>query len=434
MSNSLLRWILAACLFTPAVQAQTYEPGWVLRSSGDTLKGEVENAFWVEPPTFIRFRPNAASPSELFRPRQLRAVGFRGGRYFRYEALPIDHAAQTNLVSLPRGNKTDVQTDSLLAEVLLEGHATLFRVVRPGTTHYLIQQAGRPVLELSERKYLRAEANGTWVIADGNNYRAQLTLYFGDCPAARDAAQTTEFTTSDLVTLVQAYNQQCGPTRQPGRSYLAQPQALIPRRKLAFMGGLLAGLRYNRIESPSANIAGPCVDCGVHPFAGLYAELLRPGRNLAIYGELSGSKFNSQVREFAGYNSQNSTYLFSRVDYQAWLGTARLGLRYFFPLPQEWQWFITAGYELNFVFSPRVTGTTSPPPLYADDVSMDKYAAPSLLPHLGLGLRSQRFTLSLDGQAYKSVAPENDGTFFFANYALRLGLGYRLSRHPDQAR
>jgi hypothetical protein len=125
----LLSWLL---LPAGSALAQSFEPGLIVRANGDTLRGEVENAFWVAPPTFIRFRPTAASPTELLQPRQLRAVSFTGGRFFRYEALPLDRTAETRLNSLPYGNRPDVQVDSVLAEVLLTGSVELRRVVQPG--------------------------------------------------------------------------------------------------------------------------------------------------------------------------------------------------------------------------------------------------------------------------------------------------------------
>ncbi|WP_073110108.1 hypothetical protein [Hymenobacter daecheongensis] len=126
------------------MRAQTYEPGLLVQANGDTLRGEIENSFWTEPPTFIHYRPTATSPSQLFQPRQLRALSFTGGRSFRYVIVPIDHAAETRLDRLPRGNYFEVRTDSLLAEVLLEGPAELLRVTRPGATHYLLRRPSQP--------------------------------------------------------------------------------------------------------------------------------------------------------------------------------------------------------------------------------------------------------------------------------------------------
>ncbi|OGX90346.1 hypothetical protein [Hymenobacter coccineus] len=107
-------------------------------------------------------------------------------------------------------------------------------------------------------------------------------MYFADCPAASQAAATAAFTAGGLGRVVQAYATACSPARQPAHSWVAQAAR---RRRGAFQGGVLAGVRYNRLESPAYNIAG-YTDGGLHPFGGLYAELLQPSRTTAFYGEL----------------------------------------------------------------------------------------------------------------------------------------------------
>ena len=80
--------------FATRSHAQTFEPGLLVRSNGDTLRGEIENSFWTESPLSVRFRRSAEGPAEVFKPRQLRSFSLASGQYFRYEALPIDHAAE----------------------------------------------------------------------------------------------------------------------------------------------------------------------------------------------------------------------------------------------------------------------------------------------------------------------------------------------------
>ncbi|HEX8504336.1 MAG TPA: hypothetical protein VF630_03130, partial [Hymenobacter sp.] len=253
-----LLFVLPALLFcTFQSLAQAYEPGLLVTSTGDTLRGEIENSFWVEPPAFVRYRAASAASSQMFQPRQLRAVSFTDGRYFKYEALPLDRAVQTELDKLPRGNYPAIRVDTVLAEVLLDGPVPLRRVVLDGTPHYLLWRPNQPVLELSERRYLRETENDLWSVADGNNYLAQLSLYFLDCPEAASAARLAPFTAEGLADVVQAFNQACGSEHKPAQSWLAQAK---PRRRLSFQGGVLAGVRYNRIESTSHQLAGPCVD------------------------------------------------------------------------------------------------------------------------------------------------------------------------------
>ena len=410
--------------------AQAYEPGWLLLTTGDTLHAEVENGFWEEPPTEVRFRRGPAAASELLRPRQLRAFGFVGGRYFRYLALPVDHAADTRLDQLRHGNITDVRTDSLLAEVLLEGPVSVLRIHRLASTHYFLLRADRPPLAMCTRQYLRQGIDGAWQVTDGNNYRGQLLEYFQGCPAAFTATQQAAFSDADLVAVAQAYNKSCSPARQPGRNWLAQAH---PRRKVAFRGGLLAGLRYNHIEGMSWALAGPCADCRVRPFGGFYAELLQPSRQSAFYGELSLSRFRSQLVQSYSISSTTGAIADEVFDYRAWLGTARLGIRYFISLRHEQQFLIGFGFELNKVMGASATPRTGglPRPYPGTEYF---YATPTLLPHLGVGWRRQRVTLSLDGQLYRQYGDNDDVTGIFGSgYALRLGLGYGLGRNPDAA-
>ena len=428
MKLRLLLALPALLLASALAHAQTYEPGLLVRSAGDTLRGELENNFWTEPPAFIRYRTGPDSPSQLFQPRQLRAVSFTNGRYFRYEVLPVNHAAEVQMGRLPHGYTTDIRPDSLLAEVLLEGPAGLLRTSREGITHYFIRRAGQPYLELSEQKYLRATAAGGLVVVNGNNYQSQLALYFGDCPAAYAAATKAPFTAQGVAAVVQAYNQACALTGPAGRSWLAQAQL---RRRLAFQGGLLAGLRYNHFRDGAELLPQtlPCTDCQPRPFAGLYADLLQPGRNTSLYGELGVSQFSNQRWD---YSQTNSLLSYSVVNYQAWLVSARLGLRFFFPLPREQQWLLTLAYELNYTLHPRITSSAGYQGSYpADQLN---YGLPTLLPSLGLGWRARRCTLSIDGQLYISRNGEGlYARFIGTNFVARASIAYRLGHNPDRA-
>ena len=425
-----LRFLFFLLLIYRCVAAQTYEPGLLVRSNGDTLQGEIENGFWVEPPTFIHFRRAAGSLVELFQPAQLRAVSFAGGRYYHYQALELDHLATTQVGELPRGNFRYLKTDSLLAEVLLAGSVSLLRVVRPGSTHYVVQRPGRPALELAERQYLWEGPSGGWQIMQGNNYRDQLKLYFIDCPAATQIAKNADFTAAGLVAVAQAYATACTTARQPAQSWLAQAR---PRRHGSFQGGILAGVRYNRIGSPYSALAGTCTDCLVRPFGGLYAELFQPSRVTAFYGELSLSSFHNQGAQYFGY--QNNVPLYSAFDYRAILGTARLGVRYFRPLAHSQQLVFGLGMEYNRVFGLTLPAKGASASYVFPDTGDNSYASTTLLPNLSIGWRSQRLTLFLDGQAYNDY--NSDGGFlrFFVaqSFALRVGASYRLGRNPDDS-
>jgi hypothetical protein len=427
-----LFYLLSTLLFfTNQLRAQVYEPGFLVRSNGDTLRGEIENGFWVEPPTFIRYRPTNASASELFQAHQLRAISFTNGRYFRHEAIALDQAAETRLDRMVHGNYVHMRTDSVLAEVLLTGPIELVRVVQPGATHYEVRRPDRPPLSLSERKYLSEMPNGAWVVTDGNNYRNELVLYFIDCPAASSAAQAAPFTAAGLVEVAQAYASTCTPSQQPARSWLTQA---VPRRRSAFQAGLLAGVRYNYINSPSTMLTETSIGHQLLPFGGLYAEVLQPSRITAFYGELSISSFRNQSMQSLGYDNQGN-YQYAPYDYRGMLGTARIGVRFYVPLEHDRQLVLGLGFEHNKVWGLTTTGfnVSANGYSYVPYSDNDYYPPPTLLPNLTVGWRQQRFTISLDAQLYHASTDSGDFShlFFGTNWATRLGLSYRLGRNPD---
>lgn len=424
----VLRLLLLLALigaYSPIALGQAFEPGYVVRSSGDTLRGAVENDFWEEPPTLIRFRRTAEGEVESFLPHQLRAVSFTGGRYFRFLRLPIDHAAKNVVSQLPRENRSAIQTDSLLAEVLVDGTASLVRVVMPDIIHFVVLLPSRPPLDLSERKYLRQDTDGKWILVNGNNYRSQLGVYFGECASVTSVAQKAPFSAQGLSAVVMAYNEACGSPQKPSRNLLAEAQ---PRRKLALQGGVLAGARYNRIESNASDLAGPCTDCLVQPFGGFYAEVLQPSRKAAVYGELTLSRFNNTNVLY-----YPRTYTQSVYKYTALLGTARLGVRLFFPLAHDNKLLFGLGYEVNKTINPAIT-TISGTPVDAGAAETG-FASTVVMPNVTLGWGSGRFSACLDGQMYRDYDGELDDygpVFFDSNFALRVSLGYQLGRNSDE--
>ena len=438
--------LLLASLFA---HAQAYESGLLVRANGDTLRGEIENSFWVEAPEYIHFRLAPDSPSQLFQPRQLRAVSFSGGRYFRYEAVPINHAARMDLNQLPRGYATDVRTDSLLVEVLLESPVALLRVVQNGIVHYLIRRPGQPYLELSEQNYLRETATGSWAVINGNNYQGLLNIYFGDCAAAAEVAKTIPFTLSGLADVVQTYTRMCTTNHSPGRSWLA---LAAPRRRVSAQAGLMAGLRYNHIASVLNLNEYEYLDNRPHPVAGLFAEVFLPSRTTYIYGELGISPFRGRQRLYsiASYSSYPGpgpggyiSYDFSYADYTAWLGTARIGMRWYSPLQHSQQLVLGLSYGLGWVLRPRfstVTTGSSNGPTVTQPASANLavprlgFATQTPLPALAIGWRVQHLTLLLEGQRCYDDRDQSNvigSNLLGSSWFTRLTTSYRLGRNPD---
>lgn len=84
------------------------------------------------------------------------------------------------------------------------------------------------------------------------------------------------------------------------------------------------------------------------------------------------------------------------------------------------------------MLNPRVATVSGP--LFVPGPEGLDFASPVLLPNVGLGWCSSRMTVSLDGQLYTGHVYDSFlSSFYGTDFALRLGVGYRLGRNPDAA-
>ena len=95
------------------------------------------------------------------------------------------------------------------------------------------------------------------------------------------------------------------------------------------------------------------------------------------------------------FDSQsNPIYTYADYEYRALMGTARIGIRYFFPMPHEQQFLIGFGYEQNTLWDIEKTYSLVPHIMFAEaDFIMPRTV---LLPNVKLGWRAHRLTLTTD--------------------------------------
>ena len=379
-------------------RAQVFRPGWVLPMQGDTLRGEVEDDGWEGAPTRVRFRAAAGAEIATLTGAEVRAFRLARGRFFRYETLPLDRAAQTALQMLSTTMPRNPQPESFLAEVLVDGPTSLLHTSVNAVPHYFVRRPGQPVLELAARNYLR-QGVGHAEIVDGNNYRAELTQYFGDCPAAVQAIGT--FQASALVKVVQAYNQQCATPPQLGTEY----RPATYRHIGGYAVGVVAGGRYTsnslRAEQPGAMLDGYNLDGRVHPIGGVFADVSTPGRRFAVHFSATLTRIGHR-EQFATANPN----LTAQLDNQATVLELRLGARYFWAnTRREEHFFVGSGLTipgaLGLYESTLIHYSTNQQQQRGDYLPS---AYPSgLLPYLEVGVQKGRFTLAVDGRMQRAA-------------------------------
>ena len=395
--------LLGATLAVGSAKGQAFERGYLVTTAGDTLRGEIQNRFWQAPPESVVFRPSPAVSGQEYVRRRLRTVRLEGSRYFRAEVLVVDHGARTHTGDLPSRLVVSPRTDSLLAEVLLDGPVPLLRVVADaGVSHYFVRRPGRPYLELTERKYL-VEIEGHQRIVDANNYRSQLAVYFSDCPAAVAVAEKAPFSAQGLVAVVKAFGAQCLPEKLPGAD---APAPAHPTNLLAFNGGVLLGGSYNKLQIGRSEYVGEeaplldglNLDSQLHPVGGAYLDVLLPGRRWLGHSEVAMSSYGRRgVFPLAG-GAGSYTWHGTKLD-------TRLGLRcLLFRQRSKLDWFVGSGLNLNTTLSyqsseqygagsSRLTASRVRVPTQAAFFGALDFV---FLPYLEAGMRWGRLTYSVD--------------------------------------
>lgn len=460
----------AILLAASGLQAQSYMPGYIVPTAGDTVRGELENEFWEATPATLRFRSAAAAEPQALRTATLQGFGFVQGRYWRRQYLTYDSLAEThtNLVQ-PGPLRTHLVSGSVMTEVLVDGPAML-TAMRGATPHYFVQRPGRAPLELVARTSIQTSADGTSYVHAFNNYREQLGIYFADCPALAASWRALRFEPQQLQQAIRRYNTQC-----QGQSGDLAPG--VPAKRPRLEWGILTGAAYTRATLSDGRSQGlpdssPIdalqvqvlrlepyylnkvrLESALRPLGGLYADLLFAGRRWAIHTE-------AKARPLAAlrYETPTGSPAFPAKTYElrGFQGAVALGLWVLRPLAAGQLLAGLGGSVLltklsrNQAEYPGVSSRTVGGLMLPVRGSLG-YPARQAGGYLEAGYRQGRFTATASVRAHYGnvnddtavesiVADIRTGrslgvvmpTYSLSNYQTSLTLAVRLNRNTDQ--
>lgn len=245
------------------------------------MRGEVENAFWTEPPKKVRFWPVAAVAPVPYAVGHLRSVALASGLLLRCEWLPLDRTTEVLIDYLTTSHEPHQRPDSVIADVLATGPVSLLAVLLNGNQHFFLRRAGQSCLELAGRNYL-VYGRGPAHVADANNYKAQLRLYFIDCPLLTRQLEGLPYTVEAMRHVVYVYNRGCSePTTGP------ESPRRDNRPMVSVRLGLLCGLRVNslllRSNEPVGALDGEDINGRPHVQGGGYVDVLSTGRRVGLH-------------------------------------------------------------------------------------------------------------------------------------------------------
>jgi len=166
--SSALGVVVLFLLFPLITQAQGFEPGYVVSTTSDTLRGEIDDQEWVRAPESIQFR-QPDGEVRTFTVENAVAFHVHDTTYERH-TVSIDHRP-TSFQGEPLPEKTFVD-DTVFLQKVVEGPLTLYSYRDSRWHYYLLTDESRPV----ELTYYvqRVKRGGKVLEASSKDFQYQL--------------------------------------------------------------------------------------------------------------------------------------------------------------------------------------------------------------------------------------------------------------------
>ncbi|HLP04897.1 MAG TPA: hypothetical protein VK152_05650 [Paludibacter sp.] len=180
--------LLVACLFVVAfgINAQTdFRAGYIVKTSGDTLLGEVDYRSNQRMNRVCTFRPTCDSKSIQYNATQLLAYGFRGGKIYETK---------------------EVNSSSVFLECLINGCMKIYYLSDGKSNCYYFEKPGVPLTALPYTEEIQWREDSYYMV-ESTKHIGVLTYHLQDAPALRsEIASIKEPGHENLIQLARHYN------------------------------------------------------------------------------------------------------------------------------------------------------------------------------------------------------------------------------------
>lgn len=256
LPQKLLGLLLGAILPSVAAHAQSdFRAGYIIQTTGDTLRGRVDFSGGKRANQQCRFRPTEGASVATYTPEQLSGYGFSNDRTYQVQRVP-----KSNL-------KGDSTTQRVFLEVLVRGAVSLYMQLDSNAQEQFYARLGSgAAVPLVREVQTVVAANGQETQRERAVFRGVLAEYFGACPAVQSKVGGLVLKSSNLIALIQQYNQCLGAT--PSAAVVASPK----RRYFvlgAIVGAQAGTLRFTG-DTPVRDVR---LSGGASPVVGIGAQL-----------------------------------------------------------------------------------------------------------------------------------------------------------------
>lgn len=272
-----------------------FEPGYIVTSSQDTIRGTIEYHNWSQNPETIRFRDEKFQTEKTLGLHELSAFQVHGETYERAEV----HRKIQGDNNVTENGLPELTRDTVFLLRLVDG---------PKSLHYLRDRSDNVQLYIGPEhellvyhKYKIIKENQNR-IATVDRYRQQIKAYL-DCESVANRVPNLRYSNKEISRLFELYYDKCSTTK---------PKVITKREGLGFESGALAGVTLSKLSFKGYHfeyLTERQHTTSVRPTVGLFLNIVIPrtNKNLIVANELTYSSYQISDRYQTNVNPENFT-------------------------------------------------------------------------------------------------------------------------------
>ncbi len=188
-----------SCFFAASVFAQTdFLPGYVVKSSGDTIRGLIYMGSSKENSQKCIFKLNKKAKSTAYRPDDIQSYHYDNSLF--YFSRPI---------------KVEGEIKRVFLEWAVKGKLDLFLYVDPKKAmRYFVDKGDGGFVELVNTTRQVTDSAGGRFLRENKEYAATLAIMLQDCPTIIPEIYSSKFEAKDLIKVSADYHNKVCPDQQ----------------------------------------------------------------------------------------------------------------------------------------------------------------------------------------------------------------------------
>lgn len=262
---------------------ENYQPGFLVKNTGDTVRGYVDYRNWEKNPKEIVFKESLEATFNKFSPIDIKSFGVINDIYesaiVKVDSLPYK-ADELSLSS-----KFEYRRDTIFLQTVMRGAKNLFFYKDKNSKEHFFYNENSVFVLLKFKEYIgyldgqskilvsgnviSTNNAGGKIVFTNNEYKTQLLYYLADCPSLKKEIKKLTYVRSSLEKIFKIYYACTGATT------VVQNNEEKIKAKFGFVGGIsITKLSFKSDIFPELTNAN--FRTSINPTFGVFADLVLP--------------------------------------------------------------------------------------------------------------------------------------------------------------